>query len=90
MQFVPTGTVAGSRDMERGAYRYQRHQPENNPLYRIIERHQPEFTACLAEQGATAARFVQLRASFKTHFLRQRQTRQGADRSDDWNLPVKA
>ena len=49
---MPTGTEAGSRDMEAGAYRYQRHQPENNLLYRIVERYYPEFAAYLAEQGA--------------------------------------
>ena len=56
---MPTGTAAGSRDMEAGAYRYQRHQPENNLLYRIVERHYPEFTAYLAEQGAILPRYVQ-------------------------------
>jgi hypothetical protein len=63
MQPMPTGTAAGGRDMEAGAYRYLRHQPENNRLYRIIERHYPEFTAYLAEQGATAGRLVQLRCA---------------------------
>jgi len=32
MQLMPTGTAAGSRDMEAGTYRYQRHQPENSLL----------------------------------------------------------
>ncbi len=41
---MSTSAAAGSRDMEAGAYRYQRHQPENNPLYRIIETHYPEFS----------------------------------------------
>jgi len=59
MQLMPTGTAAGSRDMERGAYRYQRHQPENNLLYRIVERHYREFTAYLAEQGEILPRYVQ-------------------------------
>jgi len=52
-------TAAGCRDMETGAYRYQRHQPENNLLYRIVERHYPGFTAYLAEQGAVLPRYVQ-------------------------------
>ena len=56
---MPTGTAAGSRDMEAGAYRYQRHQPENTLLYRIVERHYPAFTAYLAEQGAILPRYVQ-------------------------------
>jgi len=60
--------AAGSRDKEAGAYCYQRHRPENTLLYRIVDRYYPEFTAYLAEQGATAARFVQLRYSFKAHF----------------------
>ena len=41
---MSTSAAAGSRDMEAGAYRYQRHQPENNLLYRIIETHYPEFS----------------------------------------------
>ena len=45
--------------MEAGAYRYQRHQPENHLLYRIVKRHYPEFTAYLAEQGAVLPRYVQ-------------------------------
>ena len=60
--------AAGSRDKEAGAYRYQRHQPENILLCQVVERYYPDFTAYLAEQGATAARFVQLSYSFKTHF----------------------
>ena len=59
MQLMPTGTAAGSRDMEAGAYRYQRHQPENTLLYRIVERHYPAFTAYLAEQGTILPRYVQ-------------------------------
>ena len=53
---MPTSTAAGSRDKEADAYRYQRHQPENNLLYRIVERHYPKFTAYLAEQGAVLPR----------------------------------
>jgi len=56
---MSTRAAAGSRDKEAGAYRYQRHQPENNLLYRIIETHYPEFTAYLAEQGAILPRYVQ-------------------------------
>ena len=56
---MPTGAAAGCRDMEAGTYRYQRHQPENNLLYRIIETHYPEFTAYLAEQGAVLPLYVQ-------------------------------
>jgi hypothetical protein len=48
MQLMSTSAAAGSRDKETGAYRYQRQQPENNLLYRIVERHYPEFTAYLA------------------------------------------
>jgi hypothetical protein len=44
MQLMPTGTAAGCRDKGTGAYHYQRHQPENTLLYRIVERHYPEFT----------------------------------------------
>jgi hypothetical protein len=58
MQLMPTGTAAGSRDFEAGAYRYQRHQPENNLLYRIVERYYSEFAAYLAEQGAVLPRYV--------------------------------
>jgi len=49
---MSTGAAAGCRNKENGAYRYQRHQPENTLLYRIVERYYPEFTAYLAEQGA--------------------------------------
>jgi len=51
--------AAGSRDKEAGAYRYQRHQPENTLLYRIVDRYYPEFTAYLAEQGAILPQYVQ-------------------------------
>ena len=51
--------AAGSRDKEAGAYRYQRRQPENTLLYRIVERYYPEFTAYLAEQGAVLPRYVE-------------------------------
>ena len=51
--------AAGSRDKEAGAYRYQRRQPENTLLYRIVERHYPGFTAYLEEQGAILPRYVQ-------------------------------
>jgi len=47
--------------LEAGAYRYQRHQPENNLLYRIVERHYPEITAYLAELGVTLEACVQYR-----------------------------
>ena len=56
---MSTGAVAGSRDKEAGAYRYQRHQPENTLLYQIVERYYPEFTAYLAEQGAVLPRYVE-------------------------------
>jgi hypothetical protein len=46
MQLTSTGAAAGSGDKKAGAYRYQRHQPENTPLYQIIERYYPELTAC--------------------------------------------
>jgi hypothetical protein len=49
--------AAGSRDKEAGAYRYQRHQPENTLLYRIVDSYYPEFTAYLAEQGAILPRY---------------------------------
>jgi len=39
MQLMSTRATAGCRDMEAGAYRYQRHQPENNLLYRIVARY---------------------------------------------------
>ena len=56
---MSTGAAAGCRDKEAGAYRYQRHQPENTLLYRIVERYYPEFTAYLAEQGAILPQYVQ-------------------------------
>ena len=56
---MSTGAAAGCRDKEAGAYRYQRHPPENDLLYRIVERHYPEFTAYLAEQGVILPRYVQ-------------------------------
>ena len=56
---MSTGGAAGCRDKENGAYRYQRHQPENTLLYRIVERYYPEFTIYLAEQGAILPRYVQ-------------------------------
>jgi hypothetical protein len=59
MQPMPTSAAAGSRDLEAGAYRYQRHQRENNRLCRIVERYYPEFTASLAEQGAMLPLSVQ-------------------------------
>ncbi len=31
--------------------RHERHRPEQTLLYRIIDRHYPEFLACMAEQG---------------------------------------
>ncbi len=64
---MSTGTAARSRDKENGANRYQRHQPENTLTYRIVERYYPEIAAYLAERGATAARLLQLRISFKVH-----------------------
>ena len=53
--------------MEAGAYHYQRYQPENKLLYRIVERHYPAFTAYLAEQGAVLPRYVkhEFEACFK-------------------------
>ena len=30
---------------------HERHRPEQTLLYRIIDRHYPEFLACMAEQG---------------------------------------
>jgi len=54
-----TGAAAGYRDKEASAYRYQRHQPENTLLYRIVERYYPEFTAYLAEQGAILPMYLQ-------------------------------
>jgi len=56
---MPTSAAAGSRDLEAGAYCYQRHQRENNRLCRIVERYYPEFTASLAEQGAILPLYVQ-------------------------------
>ena len=56
---MSTGGAAGCRNKENGAYRYQRHQPENTLLYRIVERYYPEFRAYLAEQGAILPRYVQ-------------------------------
>jgi hypothetical protein len=34
-----------------GAYRYQRHQPEQTLLYQIVEQHFPAFIAHLAAHG---------------------------------------
>lgn len=42
-----------------GAYRYQRHRPEQTLLYRIVEQHYPTFTAHLAEQGTVLPGYVQ-------------------------------
>ena len=56
---MSTRAAAGSRNKEAGAYLYQRHQPENTLLYRIVERYYPEFTAYLAEQGAVLPRYVE-------------------------------
>ena len=42
-----------------GAYRYQRHQPEQTLLYQIIEQHYPVFTAHLADQGTVLPGYVQ-------------------------------
>ena len=56
---MPTSAAAGSRDLEAGAYCYQRHQRENNRLCQTVERYYPEFTASLAEQGAILPLYVQ-------------------------------
>jgi hypothetical protein len=48
MQLMSISAAAVCRDKETGAYNYQRHQPENKLLYRIVELHYPEFTAYLA------------------------------------------
>ena len=48
---MPEYIATGSRDKEAAGYRYQRHQPENNLLYRIVERHYPACSAYLAGQG---------------------------------------
>jgi hypothetical protein len=44
--------------LEAGAYRYQRHQPENNLLYRIVERHYPEITASMRGFVCTDSQFL--------------------------------
>ena len=44
---------------ERGAYRYQRHRPEQTLLYQIVEQHYPAFTAHLAERGIELPGYVQ-------------------------------
>ena len=50
--------AAKAVDKESGGYRYQRHQPEQTLLYRIIEQHYPVFTAHLAEQGTELPSYV--------------------------------
>jgi hypothetical protein len=70
MQLMATRAAAGSQDKEAGAYRYQRHQPENTLLYQIVERYYPEFTAYLAEQGVVLPRYVEreFEAYLNPHF----------------------
>ena len=51
--------VARNAGMGLGAYRYQRHRPEQTLLYQIIEQYYPAFTAHLAEQGTVLSAYVQ-------------------------------
>jgi ribosomal protein S27E len=51
--------VAGRVGVELGPVRYQRHRPEQTPLYHIIEQHYPTFTAYLAAQGRELPGYVQ-------------------------------
>ena len=48
--------MARSAGLERGAYRYQRHRPEQTLLYQIAEQH---YTAHLAERGIELPGYVQ-------------------------------
>jgi hypothetical protein len=58
-------TLFGSNELEASAsssatagYRYRRHQPENTPLYSIVESHLPALTEALANHQASLPRFV--------------------------------
>jgi ribosomal protein S27E len=50
-------TVPGNRIIGAGN-RYQRHQPENTPLYPIVEQHLPTLRDELQRHEATLPRFV--------------------------------
>ena len=39
-------------------YHYERHRPEETPLYRIVEIHYPEFLARLEAEGGSLPQFV--------------------------------
>lgn len=49
---------ARNADKGLGAVRYQRHQPAQTLLYRIIEQHYPAFAACLAAQDKVLPDYV--------------------------------
>ena len=50
-------TVPGNRTIGAG-HRYQRHQPENTPLYSIVERHLPTLRDELQHHESSLPRFV--------------------------------
>jgi len=50
-------TVPGNRIIGAGR-RYQRHQPENTPLYSIVERHLPNLRDELQHHESLLPRFV--------------------------------
>ena len=52
-------TAARSAGTEWGAYRYQRHQPEQTVLYRIVAQHYPLFVTHMDQQGRPLPDYVQ-------------------------------
>lgn len=66
---MPTGTAAGCRDMETGAYRYQRHQPKTicfTGSFNVIIRHSPPIYSSV--KAACLAKARELARAFKEHF----------------------
>ena len=52
-------TRASDKGCDSDAFHYQRHQPEQTLLYRLIEQYSPQFTAQLSEQGKVLPDHVQ-------------------------------
>lgn len=52
MENVPRNRIIGA------GHRYQRHQPENTPLYSIVERHLPTLRHELQHHESSLPRFV--------------------------------
>lgn len=59
MRIISPKVAARTADEGWGAHRYQRHQPEQTLLYRIIEPHYSAFTAHLSAQGTVLPEYVQ-------------------------------